>query len=350
MRTFVRSLSPALCLVSAIGLASSGCILVHDHDPAPSPPGNPNLPGDISFLWSFDGEQRCSRAGVDELDVQVVTLSGELVFGETVPCAGGGLTLTDFAPGNYEVWLDAFTSGNEHLYTGVAAVTVRGGLDNDIGVIELDPVAPPPPATGDLALYWTFLYPTNDSVVTDCATAGVTEVVLEVVPLAGGEGYANTFACDDEGVIVEGLVSGDYTLSMVAYGRYQNMPIALYEKEASLQIGADAVTDLGDVYLERVYESFADIEVTWTLAGGTCAELGVSDVEVSIRRLNGDLEDDHFTVECDRTFALRQTFVPGSYVVEASAMGAAGTYVGAATLGVAPNTTAPADLELVLSN
>lgn len=342
MRTLTRSLSSALSLIAAIAFASSGCVFVHDQDPPPS-----NAPGDISFLWSFDGESRCSQAGVSEVDVQVVTPGGELVFGDTVACAGGGLTLTDFAPGSYELWIDAFSAGGAHLYTGEAPVTVQGGVVNDIGTVELAPTA----RTGSLGLYWSFLYPTDDSVVTDCATAGVEEVDLEVVPLDGqGDSYVETFACGDEGVLVEGLAEGRYRVSLLAFGRYQNMDLALYERELEAEVVAGDATDLGDVNLSRIFESFADIEVTWELGGGSCAALGVTDVEFSIRRVGSGIEDDHFTVECDRTFALRQTFVPGSYLVEASAMGTSGSYTGATTLDIAPNSTAPAHVTLVLAN
>lgn len=339
MRTLFPSLSALLLTLAA----ASGCIVHHDHDTDPPPVSDE--PGDISFLWSFAGEQRCSRAGVAEVDVQVIDpASGALVYGDTVDCVGGGLTLVEFLPGTYEVWLDGYSASGTHLYTGEATAIVRGGVLNDLGVVELELMN----GTGALSLYWTFLYPSDDSAVTDCATAGVDEVVLEVQPLSGGgEGYAQTFACDDEGVLLEGLRQGSYAVTLVAYGRYQNLPMALYEASFEASVEAESTTSLGDVYLVRIYESFADVEVTWEFAGGSCAQLGVDVVEFSLRRLGTGFEDDFFTVECNRSFVLRRTFVPGSYVVEGAAVGFDGAYLGALTLDVAPNTTAPAHVQLV---
>lgn len=330
----------SLCLAVLFGSALSGCVVYDNDNDADDP-----RPGDISFLWSFDGEQRCSRAGVDYLEVQVVTASGALAFGDVVDCVGGGITIVDFEPGEYELWLDAFSADDQLVYTADVRVLVQGGRTNDLGVIDLEPVV----RAGSVALFWGFLYPTDKSLVFDCATAGVEEVYVELAPCGDGEGFAQTFDCEDEGVIVDGLAEGRYQLTLIASGLYQQRLVDLYDAVQVVAVTAGHESDLGDVPLERIESRFGDIEITWALSAGTCEELGVTEVTFSIRRLSKNLVDDSFTVECNRTFALRRTFVPGAYLIEASAAGDGGTYVGSHTFEISPGQVATPHVELVLS-
>lgn len=331
-------LPPALGLFAALWLGS-GCVFVAQP--------NPNAPGDITFLWSFAGEGRCASAGVDEVGVQVVTLDGVAAYEDVLDCQGGGLTLEDFAPGNYEVWLDAFSASGTLLYAGEAPVTVQPGGLNDLGTVRLERVV----GTGDLSLFWGFRYPTDESADFDCARAGVQEVDVTVEPLdRQGEGFAGTLLCEDEGLFVEGLVEGEYRVTLAAFGRYQNQDLALYERSLRVDVSPGGETALGDVLLDRIDENFSDIEVTWDLPGLGCGELGIDEVEFVIRRVSPSFEDDAFTVPCERAVARRQTFVPGAYLIEASAIGSAGTYFGAVTRNVAPDTLATANVDLILSD
>jgi hypothetical protein len=344
MKAPFQSLS-IVTLVAALG-AGSGCI-IHDNDTYVPPPQNePTGPGDITFQWSFDGERQCNSAGVEEVDVLVVQ-NNEILFADTVECFGGGLTLTDFSPGSYDLVLDAFSRTGRLLFQGDASVRVRGEANNDIGLVRLDPVGP---STGELALFWSFLYPTDDSEVYTCGVAGVDTVHVDLAPLgASGDGFSGTFDCADEGVIIDGLPAGSYELTLVGDGSYQGGAIALYEGVIDVDVVAGATSDLGDVPLLRVFESFADIEVAWDVAGGTCGGLGLDEVTLVITRLNGDIEDDIISLDCATDYALRETFVPGSYLVEVFGTGIDGDFFGSATRDVAPNTTAEVLVEMVLT-
>lgn len=328
-----------LTLVSSIALVgvASGCIV---NNPPPPPQD-----GSITFAWSFAGEQDCDAAGVAEVDVQVLDELG-VAFSETVECFGGGLTLTDFSPDGYEILLDAFSRSGRLLFQGEDFVQVEPGVENDIGVIELDRVGQAA-AAGSLAFFWGFLYPTDDSLVIDCQVAGAELIVVDVQHKDGSLAFVETFSCEDEGVVLENLPVGEYSILLEGFGSYQNDDILLYDGLFDVDVRADESVELGDLAMERVFESFSDIEVSWQMAAGSCQQLGISEVTVVITRMDGDIEDDVAIVDCDASFALRETFVPGSYLVEVLAAGSGGDYYGSVTRDVAPNVTAESTIQLV---
>lgn len=334
----------------ALLISTTGCFFYAD----PGPPAPTH--GDISFFWEFEGEPDCTAAGVRELDVVVADASGEAVFTTTELCVGGGLTLRDFREGDYLVLLDAYGPRDERLYTGEIAVFVEAGVDNDVGVIDLQAVAgasatPPVTAwTGGVSLYWGFVYPAMESYVTACSFAGAVEVDVFVDPLfAGADGFAGTFDCRDAGVVVEDLIEGPYAVRLVSYGRYRGADLALYDSgDFEVFVPSGAVVELGDVALPRVEENFSDIDVGWSSPAGSCGQLGIGDVEVEVVRVGGDgAPDDAFVVDCGALAVLRTTFVPGTYEVTAWASGAYEDYLGVATVDVPPGLTAPVDLDLL---
>lgn len=334
----LSSLCRVLPLGSALLLGGAGCIIMEAPEAAPPPPG------DFTFSWSFAGETRCASAGVDEIGVQVLDPLGNTLYEDVLDCRGGGLVLTDFDAGSYELWLDAFNARGELLYQGEANVFVHPDMLNDIGVVELFRTY----REGALGLYWGFLYPTDRSDVYRCDVAGAFEVDVALVSLEGqGGDYAATFACDDEGILLNHLPAGAYELSLRAYGRFQGRDLPLYEKRVEVVVEGDYTLELGDVMLERIYESFADVELTWGFAGGSCDQLGIRDVEFSLSRTSPFVEDDVFVVDCEESFVVRDTYVPGPYLIEARAFGSAGDFVGVVTLEIAPNTTEPIHVQLV---
>jgi hypothetical protein len=334
---------PFVALAAAALALGSGCIVHNDSTYVPPP--EPTGPGDISFQWSFEGDRGCAAAGVEEVDVLVVRGS-QTVFAETVECFGGGLTLTDFEPGSYDLLLDAFSRSGRLLFQGDAAARVVGERDNDLGVVTL---YSPTPQDGEIALYWSFLYPTDDSEVFACDIAGVDTVHIDLAPLDGqGGGFTGSFGCAEEGMVIDNLPAGDFRLTLEADGEYQGQALVLYDAIVDVTVEGGATTDLADVWMERVYESFADIEVVWDVAGGSCGGLGVDDVTLVITRLDGEIEDDVITLDCAVDFALRETFVPGSYLVEMFGTGIDGDYFGSATRDVAPNSTSDVLVDMVL--
>ncbi len=331
-------------LLLSLGLSalSSACIV------AAPPPPDPY--GDLSFDWSFNGEPSCDQAGVDEVDLTVLQ-DGEVVLViEREPCVGGGLTITDLREGVYEVAIDAFSRDSIPLYAGSFSARVIGGEDTYAGVVDLDPVneEPPPPLTGSLGLFWGFRYPTDGNLVFDCALAGVSELDVFVTPQgAAGAGFNSTFLCEDEGVLVDNLPPGRYAVRLMAYGSYHSDDLLLYDTgDRLVDVLEGDTTELGDVELPRIDESFSDFDVAWSFADNTCATTGVSQVTLAFTRFGADSPEDTFAVDCAAASVLRRTFVPGSYTVSASAHGASADFIAAVTVDLAPNSVAQVDLAL----
>jgi len=341
-------LTRVLALLALAIPAATGCII---SSPPPGGPGPDNdAPGDISFNWSFEGETRCSAAGVTDIDIQIFGPSETLVFQDTVECIGGGLTLRDFEPGRHEILLDAYDRGTLVYLADTITLDVRGGRDNDLGTVEF--VRPGNNVgTGSIASFWSFKYPTDESQVIDCAIAGVDDVFVEITPLSGSASpFTQTFACASEGFVVDGMGAGDYEVTFLALGSYDGTELPLYSSTVTTTIFAGSETDLGDVNLDRIFDSFGDIEISWGFGAGDCASRGVSEIEVSITRVGSEIRDDLFTAPCDTISSVRRTFVPGGYVVTATGTGSGNVgYIGTRTLDLAPNTQSSASLELVLA-
>ena len=304
--------------------------------------------GDVEFQWLFDGERSCEAAGVDEIDVEVYADdSGAKVFETTTACVGGGLLLTEFAPGDYTIYVDGYTSGGEHLFEGSFSVTIVADRVVDAGDVTLTAVEDAP-APGEITLFWSFLYPA-DAAETDCARAGVTEVDVVLAPDAADQSpIAETFVCQGQagGAAFRNLVAGTYTVSVRAYGRYDDADLLLYEKTGIEAVLAEGATqDLGDQELPRLDDAFGAIDVSWAPAGGTCADLSIDTVTFTVVRLmdGAEVVDETFQRACDFAFDVRSPYVPGSYRIDAEA----GVFVGSTgPFTVQPNLTTTTSLAL----
>jgi hypothetical protein len=343
---FKRNMALLPLTVAALGLAAGSACTTHHHHEETVIVIEEGV-GDLAFNWSFDGLRRCASAGVSEVDVQLVDGHGHLVFGDTVPCVGGGLDILDLPSGHYTLWLDAFDTMGVHRYAAEIPVALHPDVLNDLGTLDLAPLGRSD--LGALRLYWGFLYPTDDSLLLDCLAAGAEEIDVELIPLfSEGTSHVETFDCYDEGIQIENLVAGPYDLRISAYGLYQDAWIYLFGTgDIPVDVRADSLVDLGDVPLYRDEGAFADIELTWELSVGACELEGVYDIEFSVIRLGPDLEEDVFSVPCDATYAVRHTFVPGSYLIEAFAEGDYGPLFGAATVDAPPGSVGITHVELV---
>lgn len=305
--------------------------------------------GDITFLWSFGGEVTCEGAGVAEVDLELVDSTGATVLQQTEDCYGGGLTIRDVDPGSYTLYLDAYSATNEYLFAGSRAVTVSAGQVSDLGELELDAVG----GEGTLAFDVGFLYP-SDMAETSCAVAGVVDFDVVFVDENDEEIDYFTVECDGDGLeVLHPLASGDHRFFIDAFGRYMGDPERLYLTDyIDVTITPDTTNDLGLLELYRDSNGFADIRVEPTLPmGETCATLGLTTLNVDIVRLtaDGDLVDyDNGMLDCTETFLEVDTFVPGSYRVDISGVGTAGTYIGTATLNAAPGMQTVSEVALVL--
>lgn len=337
-----------LPLLSALAVAPfSGCVFVDRNDPPPPPP---DPFGDIAFNWSFDGINDCDVAGVDELDI-VIFQDGQVfeeIEGE--PCIGGGLILTDFLNGRYELEIDAYSRDNILLYSGDFSIRVEGGVENDAGTINFDPInAPPPPPppvlTGSVGFNWLFVYPAAQA-IESCAVAGVVDVDVVLTNEFGDE-VRDTFNCAaTAGANFDNLAEGLWTAHVDAYGRYHNADVHLYGVSVDVEVIADDLTDLGDLALARDEGSFTDLEVVWDFVAESCATAGINELTLAVQRTGLDQPEDVTTVQCTSLSATRRTFVPGSYTVSLTGIGSSDTYVGFASIDAAPDTVAHLNIHL----
>ena len=215
--------------VLAAALLLSSCV-------APTPRG------DVSFFWSFAGEQSCARARVWEVDVTLVDADDSVVLAETVLCEGDGLLYEDLLEGEYTVFLDAFDRRGNQLFEGESSFFLEGGALNDLGDVEL--LRAGQASLGDLAFFWTF------DGEPDCATAGVNEVDVEVIDVNNGESLlVETAVCLSGGLFLLDIPPGTAELYLDAYDAQDRR---LYEARVPTSVTAGAVTDLGTIDLAPI--------------------------------------------------------------------------------------------------
>ena len=336
----------ALLALAPLTIAAPACLIV-DGDGLPPPPPNPF--GDIAFTWSFGGLADCDDAEVDEVDLAICQ-GGQLVEqikGE--PCVGGGLVLTEFLEGRYEVDIDAYSRSSQLLYAGGFTVRVAGGAETDVGVVTLDAVGPapppPPPAVGSVGFNWTFLYPAA-AAIESCAVAGVVDIEVTLVAASGIEVSGRFNCAEAAGATFDNLDVGVWTVSVDAFGSYHDADLHLFGDSVDVVVVADVATDLGVLALHRDETSFADVEAVWSFASTTCADAGLDALTLSVQRVGLDQAEDISTMACSSVSVVRRTFVPGSYILSISGVGDAGSFVGIAPADVAPDTTTQVNIQL----
>jgi len=114
--------------IAVVALALTGCIVHETKDSV----GGPLEPGDITFLWNFDG-QTCSQVRQEVYEMRV-TLNGprgpEQLDQDGIyncnPAGTDGIRLVGFDGGTYTFNIEALDSGNFTVYTTTGTLTVNG--------------------------------------------------------------------------------------------------------------------------------------------------------------------------------------------------------------------------------
>jgi hypothetical protein len=289
-------------LFTATLLPAVGCIIVAPPDPDP---------GDISFLWSFDGETDCTAARVDEIDVLITDSDGVTARNlERLTCEGGGLTIDNFEPGAYDVLVEAYNDRGTLLYEGTASVTVVEGEVTDIGVIELSRAGDA--SQGSLAFFWDF-----DGEAT-CEGAGVTSLDIELVDVSTSTSVLNRSEdCFGGGLVISDLEPGTYTFYIDAF---DDQDTYLYAADVAVTIVAGQTLDLGILELDPVGMSMEmgvlgiDFGFLYpaAMAETDCATAGVYEVDVVIIDGPGGAAIDTTTIPCNANgVGVDLTLVPG---------------------------------------
>ncbi len=136
-----------LLLIPGLIFLGSGCVLEdhHHHCYGSDCVSNPSN-GDISFDWGFlytDGlTHYCDEPIIDVRTVHVAIhdITGgiySLEYSNDFPCSYGGVTVYDFIPGDYEIYLEGVSSADAYDYTGYFDGPVYAGQTNEFGLLVL---------------------------------------------------------------------------------------------------------------------------------------------------------------------------------------------------------------------
>ncbi len=192
-----RLLLAFLCVASL----STGCIITNHDDCCTAP----SRPGDVTFLWTFDG-LRCDEAR--EVYGVNITIPGEALHNNgRYACStnnADGITLHDFAPGSYSFQIEAVDFNNHVVYEGSGTFFIDGDATVQVDLVPLGA------ATSYAYLNWTF--PGNRS----CAEAGVTSVDIILDDAAPAN-----FPCFEgqrtPGLKTPSLDPGEHFIEFIAY-------------------------------------------------------------------------------------------------------------------------------------
>jgi len=264
-----RILAAFLCLSAA----STGCIII-DGDGG----GYQGYEGDVTFLWTFAPNGRCSD--VPEVKNIQISITGEALHnGGVYACntAGvDGIVLHDFEPGNYPYTIRAIGYDGDTLFEGRGTFTVNGDVRVNIDLT---------PNGMSYALVSWYFPPNSYSNNPSCSQAGVTSLQARIdggewVTLNCADGMANG------GVETPWLADGTHTIQLVAFGRDRagrdGMP--LYNTSGTFTTSAGSPRS----------ESFRFFEVggmslRWELWDGsvrrTCAEAGLTGMSINLKNL-----------------------------------------------------------------
>jgi hypothetical protein len=159
----------------------SGCV-VYDNS---SGYYGPTTSGNVTFSWSFGSGLSCSTSNVSYV---VVNIPGETLQNSgQFPCTTNGypgITLNDFAPGDYNYTLDAYDQANTLLFTQSGAFTVNGDVSLNV---QLDPAGG---ANSYAFLNWSFQAAAN------APQCGV-DFTQVVATFDGDPNTATTYNCAD---------------------------------------------------------------------------------------------------------------------------------------------------------
>lgn len=324
---------------------STACIVEGEQGPPPDPIGN------LSFDWSFAGQPDCASANVADVTV-ILSQGGEVVFErDNEACFGGGLTIEDIDTGTYDVDVTAFSDAGDALFHGSFTADIPDDHRTvNAGLIDLQSTdqGPPPVGQGTLSFFWAFHYPTDAQTVDDCALAGVDSVDVTVTP-QGGEtaAFTQTSTCDaqHQGLTIDNLDAGNYSLHMTAHGSFNGGDVVLYDSgDVPVSVNDSTTTDLGNVVLGRVASGFSDFNVSWAFADGSSCADG-EQITLSFQRDNESSPEDSFSTDCSSLGVVRRTFVPGHYTVTGVSSGTP-TYAASAGVDLPPNNVADVSLSL----
>lgn len=268
MTAHSRVLISTLCITALLG---SGCIINN------TPRGNP---GDISFLWTFNGGRGC--ASVPDVTQVRITMPGQsLQNGGVYGCVNAGtagIKLLNFRAGTYAFTVSGQNAQGETLYTENGSVTVNGDVTT---TVDLRPTSD---AKGQMIVSWVF--PQNTTI--NCSTIAAVDVSVNgaLIRSATCNEQYTYLGATGPGVVITGVTAGDNVVTLAArdsngFFYYRS------DRTVAVTVGADTFATITLDY------AVGSLPIKWTFNNGVtmvnCAQAGVTMVNVNLRDSTGTL-------------------------------------------------------------
>jgi hypothetical protein len=264
----LMKLAPLCAVVAAVG----SCVI---------PIGGAEV-GDLRVTWSFDGIQRCSQVGVEEVTVQLIEKgkegAGALAFGQTAPCVEGSMVLLDVVAGTYTMTVTG--EGEVAVFNNGGGVDVVVAPNNETSVD-----APLVLANGEVVsrIEFQFQFPGGAS----CNEAGVATINAQVIDENGIGIAGSATECLAGLAVVEGIRIGEHSLRVEAIDGEGNVRFVGVRPLTGLQPGETLRID--PVPLDA---RLSAASVRYTFGGiSFCAQAGVATVEAQLVNAAGAVVD-----------------------------------------------------------
>jgi len=303
---------------------ASGCVITG---------GGRARPGDVTFLWSFEGQTCAQNPDVARV---VITIPGERLQNDgSYPCLSNGtagIVLHDFAAGSYSYTIEAFNYADEKLFSSSGTFVVNGDVRETVSLARVGS------STSFAYLNWRF--PANSaSSDPNCSQTGVDTVEVQIGSLA-----PDVFNCADgwranPGARTRAVTPGTHPVQIRAGIRSSSGSIyVLYRYSGNIVIGS------GTANFQEYNLGWAvgGVVLSWrfTRDGGStirnCASAGVTAMRINFQDvatgavLYGSFDNTSTwdSQLCDDTVSVtRYDYLPpGTYRIYIMGSGSGGTY------------------------
>jgi hypothetical protein len=251
-------------------LTTTACVVV----------GNGGSSGNVTFLWSFNGQTCATIPGVSQVTIQIAgeTLDNGGVYG----CSNAGtagITLKNFFAGTYDYDIQGRDSNGTVLYQSSGSFVVNGNVTVNVNMAQAQG------ATGGVYVSWTF--PPSFTSGNAPATCAQTSGPVASMKVSFDNGTPLDVNCIDgqtsPGALFSNLTAGTHTIDISARDATD---YEFYGKASTVTVIAGA-TAAQQFSLDW---SVGSLAVSWRFPGNlTCAALSVSYVYVNFKDHTGNL-------------------------------------------------------------
>ncbi|MBM4282399.1 MAG: hypothetical protein FJ137_17150 [Deltaproteobacteria bacterium] len=270
--------------------------------------------GDLRVTWSFDGSQRCSAAGVDQVNVQLIEKGKEgtedgNAFGLAADCIAGSLVLPDVIAGTYTMTVTGI--GEVAIYNndkGVDVEVAPGALTDVVAQLAL--------VNGEVVSRVEFRYRFDGD--GSCSAAGIDAINAQVIDSEGTPIAGSTTPCLDGLAAVDGISTrGERTLHIEAIDADGNVRFRGDKELQNLQPGETLPLGIIDMVAAS-----ADVTARFTFDNVPfCAQAGVDTIDAQLLDAEGRIIQGQ-TIDCIVGSVVFTDIPVGTYTLHADAIDA----------------------------